>query len=74
VISGALEAASDFFHLPAEKKTEFESYDLTKPVRYEAALQGNNKSRILLKHYANPLKNWIHTFQSIVLATKVLCQ
>jgi hypothetical protein len=59
VISGALEAASDFFHLPAEKKTEFESYDLTKPVRYEAALQGNNKSRILLKHYANPLKNWI---------------
>ncbi|KAF3336091.1 putative flavonol synthase/flavanone 3-hydroxylase [Carex littledalei] len=60
VISGALEAASAFFQQAAEKKSEFESYDLRKPVRYEAALQGNNnKSRLLLKHYANPLKDWI---------------
>ncbi|KAJ3689915.1 hypothetical protein LUZ61_019079 [Rhynchospora tenuis] len=60
VISGALEAASSFFHLPPEKKSEFESLDLKRPVRYEAALQGNNnKSRLLLKHYANPLRDWI---------------
>ncbi|KAJ4777676.1 2-oxoglutarate (2OG) and Fe(II)-dependent oxygenase superfamily protein [Rhynchospora pubera] len=60
VISGALEAASSFFHLPPEKKSEFESFDLKKPVRYEAALQGNNnKLRLLLKHYANPLRDWI---------------
>lgn len=59
VISGALEAASAFFHQAPEKKSEFESSDITKPARYEAALQGNNKSRLLLKHYANPLKDWI---------------
>ncbi|XP_072957857.1 flavanone 3-dioxygenase 3 [Typha angustifolia] len=61
VIKDALEAASGFFELPVEKKMQFSSEDIRKPVRYDAApMLSEGKSRTLLKHYAHPLKNWVH--------------
>lgn len=61
VINAALEAASGFFDLPKEKKAEFASEDISKPVRYgESPRDGISKARDILKLYAHPLGDWIH--------------
>ncbi|KAJ3681804.1 hypothetical protein LUZ60_014377 [Juncus effusus] len=61
VMNGALEAASAFFELHPDEKTKFASNDVKRPVRYEDGLKGSeNKPRLLLKHYANPLADWVH--------------
>ncbi|KAJ3692612.1 hypothetical protein LUZ60_011707 [Juncus effusus] len=59
IMNGALEAASEFFESSAESKAEFESHDITKPVRYNTSSNdGIIKSRYFLKHYAYPLDRW----------------
>ncbi|XP_059311014.1 flavanone 3-dioxygenase 3-like [Lycium ferocissimum] len=63
ILDGALSAAFGFFDLPAEDKEKFMSNDVYKPVRYGTGLKdGEDKVlfwRVFLKHYANPLNNWI---------------
>ena len=60
VMDGAIEAASDFFKLPSETKEEFASDDLRQPVRYNSSTNdGISMSRSFLKHYANPLSEWL---------------
>ncbi|OAY78378.1 2'-deoxymugineic-acid 2'-dioxygenase, partial [Ananas comosus] len=61
VMMGALVAGSSFFELPLEEKAEIASEDVKRPVRYEGAQHdGDSNSRLLLKHYAHPLSEWIH--------------
>lgn len=59
----ALGAADDFFHLPTNEKMKFMSSDVHKPVRYGTSIKdGVDKIqywRVFLKHYANPLNDWI---------------
>ncbi|KAL6844150.1 hypothetical protein ACP4OV_025823 [Aristida adscensionis] len=60
VMKGALEAASEFFELPAEHKEKFAAVDIRRPVRYDTSSRdGISKARSFLKHYANPLEDWI---------------
>ncbi|KAL6844396.1 hypothetical protein ACP4OV_026069 [Aristida adscensionis] len=60
VMDAAVEAASDFFELPSEKKEEFASDDLRQPVRYDTSSKDSiSMSRAFLKHYAHPLSDWI---------------
>ncbi|KAL5216763.1 hypothetical protein ABZP36_008164 [Zizania latifolia] len=59
-MQGALEAASEFFKLSAEQKEEFASDDIRQPIRYDTSSRdGISMSRSFLKHYANPLDDWI---------------
>ncbi|CAM0902310.1 unnamed protein product [Alopecurus aequalis] len=61
VMDGALEAASEFFHMSTEHKEVFASDDIRSPIRYDtSAKDGISKSRAFLKHYANPLEDWIN--------------
>ncbi|CAM0902311.1 unnamed protein product [Alopecurus aequalis] len=61
VMTGALEAASEFFDMSAERKEVFASDDIRSPIRYDTSAQdGISKSRAFLKHYANPLEEWIN--------------
>ncbi|GJN01405.1 hypothetical protein PR202_ga18670 [Eleusine coracana subsp. coracana] len=60
VMKGALEAASAFFELPVEHKEEFASDDIRQPIRYDrSSRDGISLARSFLKHYANPLEDWI---------------
>ncbi|KAL6651585.1 hypothetical protein ACP70R_010510 [Stipagrostis hirtigluma subsp. patula] len=60
VMDSAVEAASDFFKLPSERKEEFASDDLRQPVRYDTSSKDSiSMSRAFLKHYAHPLSDWI---------------
>ncbi|KAG7972378.1 hypothetical protein I3843_07G180500 [Carya illinoinensis] len=63
VLDGSLSSGFDFFKLPTGEKMEFMSNDVRKPVRYATSLKkGIDKVqfwRVLLKHYAHPLKDWI---------------
>ncbi|KAL1819967.1 hypothetical protein ACET3Z_014836 [Daucus carota] len=63
VLDGALETAFNFFKLPTKEKAKFMSNDVHKPVRYGTSLKdGQDKLqywRVFLKHYANPLNQWI---------------
>uniref|UniRef100_A0A0D9ZS48 Fe2OG dioxygenase domain-containing protein n=1 Tax=Oryza glumipatula TaxID=40148 RepID=A0A0D9ZS48_9ORYZ len=59
-MNGALEAASEFFQLSTERKEEFASDDIRQPIRYDTSSRdGISMSRSFLKHYANPLDDWI---------------
>ncbi|KAI4308601.1 hypothetical protein L6164_031657 [Bauhinia variegata] len=64
VLDEALLAASIFFNLPTREKATLMSNDVHKPVRYGTSYRdGVDKIqfwRIFLKHYAHPLKDWIH--------------
>ncbi|CAN0916010.1 Flavanone 3-dioxygenase 3 [Linum grandiflorum] len=64
VLDEALEAADEFFKLPAGEKAKLMSNDVYNPVRYGSSIKdGMDKVqfwRVFLKHYANPLSNWIH--------------
>jgi isopenicillin N synthase-like dioxygenase len=60
VMNGALEAALEFFDMSTEHKEVFASDDIRGPIRYDtSARDGISKSRSFLKHYANPLEDWI---------------
>ncbi|RLM74870.1 hyoscyamine 6-dioxygenase-like [Panicum miliaceum] len=60
VMKGALEAASEFFKLSTEHKEKFASADVQQPIRYDTSSRdGISTARSLLKHYANPLKDWV---------------
>nr|KYP49749.1 Protein SRG1 [Cajanus cajan] len=64
VLDEALFVASKFFDLPTKEKVKLMSNDVHKPVRYGTSLKdGIDKVkfwRVFLKHYAHPLKDWIH--------------
>jgi len=64
VIDDALFVASKFFELPTKEKMKLVSNDVHNPVRYGTSLKdGTDKVqfwRVFLKHYAHPLKEWIH--------------
>ena len=61
VMNGALEAATEFFEMSAENKEVFASDDIRSPIRYDTSgRDGISKSRSFLKHYANPLEDWIN--------------
>ncbi|KAK9678843.1 hypothetical protein RND81_11G236400 [Saponaria officinalis] len=63
ILERALAAADEFFQLPADEKMKFMSADVHKSVRYATSLRdGIDKIqywRVFLKHYANPLEDWI---------------
>ncbi|KAJ1273369.1 hypothetical protein BS78_06G274600 [Paspalum vaginatum] len=60
VTKGALEAASEFFELAPEHKELFASTDIGRPIRYDTSSRdGISKARSFLKHYANPLEDWV---------------
>ncbi|CAO2036941.1 unnamed protein product [Urochloa humidicola] len=60
VMKGALEAASEFFELSPEYKESFASTDIRRPIRYDTSSRdGISKARSFLKHYANPLEDWV---------------
>jgi isopenicillin N synthase-like dioxygenase len=60
VVRGALEAASEFFELSTEHKEVFASTDIRRPVRYDTTSRdGISRARSFLKHYANPLEDWV---------------
>ncbi|KAL6844149.1 hypothetical protein ACP4OV_025822 [Aristida adscensionis] len=60
VMKGALDAASEFFKLSTEDKEEFASADIRQPIRYDTSSRdGISKARSFLKHYANPLEEWV---------------
>lgn len=61
VMNGALEAASEFFDMPTERKEVLASDDIRSPIRYDTSSRdGISKARSFLKHYANPLEDWIN--------------
>jgi isopenicillin N synthase-like dioxygenase len=61
VMDGALEAASEFFDMSTGYKEVHASDDIRSPVRYDTTSRdGISKSRSFLKHYANPLDDWIN--------------
>ncbi|XP_047063545.1 2-oxoglutarate-dependent dioxygenase 21, chloroplastic-like [Lolium rigidum] len=61
VMDGALEAASEFFDMSTRYKEVHASDDIRSPVRYDTTSRdGISKSRSFLKHYANPLDDWIN--------------
>lgn len=64
VLDDALSAAFSFFNLPTSEKMKLVSNDVHKPVRYGTNLKdGVDKVqfwRVFLKHYANPLEDWIN--------------
>lgn len=61
VMKGALEAATEFFELSTEHKEKFASDDIRQPIRYDTSSRdGISLARSFLKHYSNPLEDWIH--------------
>ncbi|MFS7931153.1 putative flavanone 3-dioxygenase [Helianthus anomalus] len=68
VMKDALDAAEDFFNLPSDEKTRFASTDVHEPVRYGTSVNhGTDKVfywRDFIKHYANPISDWIHLWPS----------
>ncbi|OIW21790.1 hypothetical protein TanjilG_10830 [Lupinus angustifolius] len=64
VLDEALSVASKFFDLPTEEKMKLLSGDVHKPVRFGTSLKNDGDKvqfwRVFLKHYSNPLNDWIH--------------
>lgn len=64
MLDEALSVACKFFDLPTREKMKLMSNDVHKPVRCGTSLKdGIDKVqfwRVFLKHYAHPLKDWIH--------------
>ncbi|KAJ3698606.1 hypothetical protein LUZ61_002311 [Rhynchospora tenuis] len=67
-LHGALDVASAFFDVATEEKLKLLSDDITMPVRFNMIREndmGQEKiKRLFLKHYAHPLKEWIHMWPS----------
>ncbi|XP_076927592.1 2-oxoglutarate-dependent dioxygenase 21, chloroplastic-like [Bidens hawaiensis] len=68
VMKDALDSAEEFFDLPSDEKMCFASTDVHKPVRYGTSMNhGTDKVfywRDFIKHYANPISEWIHLWPS----------
>ncbi|CAH1448172.1 unnamed protein product [Lactuca virosa] len=68
IMKDALDSAEEFFNLPSDKKMCYASTDVHKPVRYGTSLNhGTDKVlywRDFIKHYANPISEWIHLWPS----------
>ncbi|KAI3741714.1 hypothetical protein L1987_59388 [Smallanthus sonchifolius] len=68
VMKDALNSAEEFFNLPSDEKTCFASTDVHEPVRYGTSVNhGMDKVfywRDFIKHYANPISDWIHLWPS----------
>ncbi|KAI3498423.1 hypothetical protein L1887_34198 [Cichorium endivia] len=68
VMQDALDTAKDFFNLPSKEKTRFASANVREPVRYGTSMNhGIDKVfcwRDFIKHYANPISEWIHLWPS----------
>ncbi|KAI5670308.1 hypothetical protein M9H77_10672 [Catharanthus roseus] len=64
VMDEALSVGFRFFELPTMEKVKLISNDVYKPVRYGSSIKdGEDKVqfwRVFLKHYANPLEEWIN--------------
>lgn len=56
----ALEVAFEFFELSKEHKEKLASLDIQQPIRYDTSSRdGISVARSFLKHYANPLEDWV---------------
>ncbi|KAK9076512.1 hypothetical protein SSX86_004846 [Deinandra increscens subsp. villosa] len=68
VMKDALDSAEEFFTLPSDEKMCFASADVHKPVRYGTSMNHELDQvfywRDFIKHYANPLSQWIHLWPS----------
>ncbi|PHT60685.1 hypothetical protein CQW23_03048 [Capsicum baccatum] len=68
VMKDALDVATEFFALPNEEKMHLMSPNVHDPVRYNTSLNDVKDKvsfwRDFLKHYANPISNWIDLWPS----------
>ncbi|XP_060218997.1 flavanone 3-dioxygenase 3-like [Lycium barbarum] len=68
VMKDALDAATEFFDLPNEEKMHLLSSNVHDPVRYNTSLNDVKDKvsfwRDFLKHYANPVSNWMDLWPS----------
>ncbi|XP_076927597.1 flavanone 3-dioxygenase 3-like [Bidens hawaiensis] len=68
LMKDALDSAEQFFDLPSDEKMSFASTDVHNPVRYGTSMNhGTDKVfywRDFIKHYANPISEWIHLWPS----------
>ncbi|KAK9055892.1 hypothetical protein SSX86_026979 [Deinandra increscens subsp. villosa] len=68
VMKNALDSAEEFFNLPSDEKTCYASTDVHEPIRYGTSVNhGMDKVfywRDFIKHYANPISDWIHLWPS----------
>ncbi|TMW94964.1 hypothetical protein EJD97_009571 [Solanum chilense] len=68
VMKDALDNANEFFDLPYEEKMHLLSSNVHDPVRYSTSLNDVKDKvyfwRDFLKHYANPISNWIDLWPS----------
>ncbi|KAK6804307.1 hypothetical protein RDI58_002091 [Solanum bulbocastanum] len=68
VMKDALDNAIEFFDLPSEEKMHLLSSNVHDPVRYSTSLNDDKDKvsfwRDFLKHYANPISNWIDLWPS----------
>ncbi|WVZ87593.1 hypothetical protein U9M48_034204 [Paspalum notatum var. saurae] len=65
VMKDALDVALEFFALSTEHKEKFASVDIQRPIRYDTSSRdGISKVRSFLKHYANPLQDWVQFWAS----------
>ncbi|MFS7942418.1 putative flavanone 3-dioxygenase [Helianthus anomalus] len=68
VMKDALDSAEQFFDLPSDDKMCFASADVHKPVRYGTSMNHGVDQvfywRDFIKHYANPISEWIHLWPS----------
>jgi len=68
VMKDALDSAEEFFDLPSDEKMCFASVDVHKPVRYGTSINHEMDKvfywRDFIKHYANPISQWIHLWPS----------
>ncbi|CAA0834526.1 KAR-UP oxidoreductase 1 [Striga hermonthica] len=63
ILNKALSVATDFFNLPTQDKAKLMSNNVYEPVRYCTSIKDGLDPipyrRNILKHYANPLQDWI---------------
>ncbi|KVH97174.1 hypothetical protein Ccrd_000734 [Cynara cardunculus var. scolymus] len=68
VMEDALDTAKEFFLLPSEEKMQFASANVREPVRYGTSMNHVMDKvfywRDFIKHYANPISEWIHLWPS----------
>ncbi|KAL7599336.1 hypothetical protein Lser_V15G25331 [Lactuca serriola] len=68
VMKDAIDSAKEFFRLPSDKKMCFASADVHAPVRYGTSMNHVIDKvlfwRDFIKHYANPISEWIHLWPS----------
>ncbi|XP_042758239.1 flavanone 3-dioxygenase 3 isoform X2 [Lactuca sativa] len=68
VMKDAIDSAEELFRLPTDKKMCFASADVHAPVRYGTSMNHVIDKvlfwRDFIKHYANPISEWIHLWPS----------